>query len=593
MKKIILLLVPIAVIGLSSCQKFLDRKPLDASSAATFLSNQAEMEQGLNGVYAAGMWVMFSNTPLLFEIEASTDLAMKRVGNASDQVAMGDGGPFLITNSMTITAWNQAFRLVQRANQQIASMENGRDNVPATTFNRLKAEALVLRAWGYLHLAGWFGDVPFYKAPPSVTEVLSAKRTPVATIVAELSKDMDEAAAAFDAAGTAPVQTLGRVNKAVALGIKAKLALLIRDYRTAAAACKTIIDGGQYSLNPNFPNLFSLAGQSANSGREILFIQTYPTDVNEPWNFGPILGVPRQVSNSQSSHFPSQALVDRFEDRSGNRIDASTTYDPANPRLNRDRRLFWSIYLPGDTMVHFASKSAALPYNNLRERTIFNIYSNVRRKFNWNTGVYDNVAGNNDWVGAQSVGLLWQVSATGNIGGVGYVWNKYNDSTQYTFESKVGFILMRYAEILLTYAEAKIELGEIDGTVTGAINAVRARAGQPATTLTSQSDLRTLVRRERAVEFAGEGLRLFDLRRWDIYAKATSVPIVGISLDPAVPAARPVFDADNVPNYASSINQRIRFRGQTRANTNPKYKLWPIPQFEIDNNPGITQNTGW
>ena len=79
MKKIILLLVPIAVIGLSSCQKFLDRKPLDASSAATFLSNQAEMEQGLNGVYAAGMWVMFSNTPLLFEIEASTDLAMKRV----------------------------------------------------------------------------------------------------------------------------------------------------------------------------------------------------------------------------------------------------------------------------------------------------------------------------------------------------------------------------------------------------------------------------------------------------------------------------------------------------------------------------------
>ncbi len=106
--------------------------------------------------------------------------------------------------------------------------------------------------------------------------------------------------------------------------------------------------------------------------------------------------MPRQVTNSQSSHFPSQALVDQFEDRSGNRIDASLTYDPANPRLNRDRRLAWSIYLPGDTMVHFASKTPALPYNNLRERTIFNIYSNVRRKFNWNTGVYDNVTGNND-----------------------------------------------------------------------------------------------------------------------------------------------------------------------------------------------------
>jgi hypothetical protein len=238
-------------------------------------------------------------------------------------------------------------------------------------------------------------------------------------------------------------------------------------------------------------------------------------------------------------------------------------------------------------------KTAALPYNNLRERTIFNIHSNFRRKFNWNTGVYDNVAPNNDWIGAQAAGIQWQVSATGNIGGVGYVWNKYNDSTQYTFESKVGFILMRYAEILLTYAEAKIELNEIDGTVTGAINQVRARAGQPATALTSQSDLRTLIRRERAVEFAGEGLRLFDLRRWDIYGKANSLPIVGFSLDPAIPAARPVFDADNVPNYASSINQRIRFRNQTRANTNAKYKLWPIPQPEIDNNPNLTQNTGW
>ncbi|MBL0882113.1 MAG: RagB/SusD family nutrient uptake outer membrane protein [Chitinophagaceae bacterium] len=593
MKKSIFILLSITALGLSACQKFLDRKPLDASSASTFLSNQAEMEQGLIGVYASAMWVFPNNTSLLFAIESSTDHAMKRGGNAEDLVAMGDGGPFLVNNSLSITAWNQAYKLVQRANQQITGMENGKANVNATTFNRIKAEAQVLRAWGYLHLMTWFGDVPFYKAPPSVNEVLSAKRTPVATIIADLYKDVDEAVAAFDAAGTAPVQALGRVNKAVALGIKAKLALLIKDYRTAATATKTVIDGGLYTLNPNYPNLFSLAGQTTNAGREILFCQTYPTDVNEPQNWGPILGVPRQVTNSQSSHFPSQALVDQFEDRSGNRIDASLTYDPANPRLNRDRRLAWSIYLPGDTMVHFASKTPALPYNNLRERTIFNIYSNVRRKFIWNTGVYDNVTGNNDWVGAQAAGIQWQVSATGNIGGVGYVWNKYNDSTQYTFESKVGYILLRYADILLMYAEAKIELNEIDATVLTAINAVRTRAGQPAVLINTQAALRTQVRRERAVEFAGEGLRLFDLRRWDIYGKANSGPIVGISLDPAVPAARPVFDADNVPDYSASINQRIRFRNQVRNNANAKYKLWPIPQPEIDNNPGLIQNAGW
>ena len=580
-------------VTLMSCQKFLDRKPLDASSSSTFLSNQSEMEQGLIGTYASAMWVFPNNTPLPFAIEASTDLAMKRGANAEDLIAMGDGGPFVINNSLSTTCWNQAYKLVQRANQQIVGMENGKANVSTVTYNRIKAEALVLRAWGFYHLMGWFGAVPYYRTMPGVDAILSATRTPVATIVADMYKDMDEAAAAFDAAGTSPVQALGRVNKGVALGLKAKLAMLIKDYATAAAAAKTIIDGGNYGLNPSYQNLFSLAGQNGNAAREIMFIQAYPLDVNEPQNWGPILGVPRQVTNSQSSHFPSQQLVDQFEGRDGNRIDASPVYDPANPRLNRDRRLAWSIYMAGDTMVHYASKTTALPYNNLRERTIFSFYANTRRKFNWNTGVYDNVTTNNDWIGAQAAGIQWQVSATGNIGGVGYVWNKYNDTTQYIFESKVGFVLMRYADILQTYAEAKIELNQIDATVTAAINLVRARAGQPAVAIGSQAAMRTIIRRERAVEFAGEGLRLFDLRRWDIYGKANSMNVVGAALDPLVIPATPTFDADNIPNYAASLTRRIAFRNQTRVNTNDKYKLWPIPQSEIDNNPNLTQNPGW
>ena len=593
MKKYFIIPTLLAAFAISSCNKFLDRKPLDASSSATFLSNQAEMEQGLVGTYASAMWVIANNTPMHFAIESSTDMAIKRGGNAEDLIAMGDGGPFLVNNAVSIASWNQAYKLVQRANQQIVGMENGKANVSAVVYNRIKAEAQVLRAWGYFHLMTWFGDVPYYKAMPSVDEVLKAERTPVATIVADLYKELDEAAAAFDAAGTSPVQTIGRVNKGVALGLKAKLAMLIKDFRTAATATKTLIDGNQYGLNPSYPNLFSLNGQTANVSREILFAQTYPNDVNEPQNWMAVIGVPRQVTNSQSSHFPSQNLVDQFEGKDGQRIDVSTVYDPANPRLNRDNRLKWSVYMPGDTMVHFASKTAALPYNNLKERTVFNIYSNTRRKFNWNTGVYDNVTTNNDWIGAQAAGIQWQVSATGNIGGVGYVWNKYNDSTQYTFESRVGFILMRYADILLTYAEAKTELNELDATVLSAINLVRARAGQPAAVSGSQTAMRTLIRRERAVEFAGEGLRLFDLRRWDIYEKANSGPVVGISLDPAVPAARPSFDANNIPSYTASVNQRIRFRNQTRNNNNAKYKLWPIPQAEIDNNSKIKQNLGW
>jgi len=593
MKKLIYFSFLTLLLGTAGCSKFLDRKPLDASSSTNFLANKEEMELSLNGVYGAAFWAFPNNTPLLFAVEASTDLAIKRGGNAEDAVAMGDGGPFLFNNALVNTCWSQAFRLIQRTNQHLGGMETGKTNVSATDYGRIRAEALVLRAWAYFHLMYMFGDVPWYNKTPTVEEVLSASRTPVATIVAELYKDLDEASAAFTAANSQPVIAQGRVNRGVALALKAKLALLIKDHRTAATATKAVMDLGQYGLNPSYPNLFLLAGQNANVNREIMFNQVYPTDLLDPQNWGPILGVPRQVTNSQSSHFPSQVLVDRYEGRDGKRIDESTVYDPLNPRLNRDNRLRWTIYMPGDTMVYNTLKTPSLPYVQPKEKTIFNIHSNIRRRFNWTTGIYNDVAGNNDWIGAQAAGIQWQVSATGNIGGVGYVWRKYIDSTQYIWETKTGYILMRYADVLLMYAEAKIELNEIDATVLTAINQVRGRVGQPAVTSTNQSELRQLIRRERVVEFGGEGQRLFDLRRWDIYGTANSGPVVGYALNPLVAPANPTFDANEVPNYSSSINQRIRFRNQVRNNANAKYKRWPIPQFEVDANKAIIQNPGW
>jgi hypothetical protein len=593
MKKYLILFAASTALLLGGCKKFLDRKPLDQSAASTFLSNQAEMEQGLVGVYASSFWGIANNVPLLFAMESTTDLAIRRGGNPEDLAALGDAGPFTVNNSIPGLGWSQAYKLVQRANQQLVGMENGKANVSPQVYGRIKAETLVLRAWAYFHLAMWFGDVPYYRTMPKVGEVLSATRTPVATIVADLYKDLDEAVAGFNAANTPAVQSMGMVNKGVALGLKAKLALLVKDYRTAAEATKAVIDGGHYSLNPRYTDLFILSGQQANAGREIMFNQTYPTDVLDPQNWLAVITIPRQVTTSQSSHFPSQVLVDRFETKDGRRIDASAQYDPANPKNNRDNRLRWTVYMQGDTMVHNVAKAASGAYTQPKERTIYNIYSNIRRRFNWNTGVYDNVTGNNDWIGAQAAGIQWQVSATGNIGGVGYVWRKYVDSTQYSWETKTGYILMRYAEILLMYAEAKTELGEIDNTVTAAINAVRTRAGQPAVTSTGQSELRQVIRRERVAEFAAEGLRLFDLRRWGIYEKANSFPVVGAASDPAIAPATPTFDADDVPNYSNSVNQRIRFRNQSRNNNNAKYRLWPIPQSEIDMNPNLTQNTGW
>ncbi len=594
MKKILYLPFLLLLITTVGCEKYLDRKPLDASASTTFLSNQDEMDQSLNGVYAASLWTFPNNTPLLFAIEASTDIAIRRDQNAEDFIALGEGS-FFINNAIVNLSWSQGYRLVQRANQHLAGMQNGKSNVSPQYFGRNRAEILVLRTWAYFHLLYMFGDLPYYKTPPTVDEVLSATKTPVATIVADLYKDLDEAVAGFDAASAQPILGNGRVNKAVALGLKAKLALLIKDYATAAAATNAVITSMNYNLNPSYQNLFSLAGQVANSGREILFNQTYPTDASTPENWMVWITVPRFITSSQSSHFPSQALVDKFEGKDGLRIDASAVYDPLNPRVNRDNRLKWTVSMNGDTLLYTVQASANGPYIQPKEKTIFNLYSNVRRRFNWTTGVFDNVTGGNtDWIGNTGGGIQWAVGAAGSRGGVGYVWRKYVDSTQIHQLTKTGYVLMRYADILLMYAEAKIELNQIDASVLSAINLVRARAGQPIAVAGSQTQMRQLVRRERAVEFAGEGLRLFDLRRWDIYGKANSGPVVGAAFDPLVAPATPVFDVNDIPDYAASISQRIRFRNQVRNNSNPKFKLWPIPQFEIDVNPnGIKQNSLW
>jgi len=454
----------------------------------------------------------------------------------------------------------------------------------------MRAEVLVLRAWAYFHLMSQFGDVPYYREPLSTEQINVLSRTSVATIVADLYIDLDESVILFDSANTPAVQAMGKVNKGVALGLKAKLALLIKDYNTAVAATQTFIDGGQYGLNPTYTDLFILSGKQANANREIMFNQTYPTDILDPQNWLAVITIPRQVGTAQSSHFSSQQLVDKFETKDGNRIDASPSYDPAQPSRNRDNRLRWTIYMPGDTIVHNTAKVPSLPCVQPKERTIFNIHTNQRFKWNWTTNKFDTLSANVD-----SINYLtspWFVSATGSSEGVGYVWRKYIDSTQYSWETKTGYILMRYSEILLINAEAKIELNQMDATVTNAINMVRARAEQPAITAGSQEQLRQIVRRERAVEFAGEGLRLYDLHRWDLVVSAMNGPIIGAAKDPANVPAIPVFNSNDIPDYSNSLSSRIATRGQTRSNT-AKHILWPIPQGELDKDKNLIQNPGW
>jgi len=159
--------------------------------------------------------------------------------------------------------------------------------------------------------------------------------------------------------------------------------------------------------------------------------------------------------------------------------------------------------------------------------------------------------------------------------------------------------LMRYAEILLTYAEAKIELGQIDGSVTEAINLLRKRAGLPDVTADvagDQTKMRQLIRRERNAELAMEGFRWSDLRRWGVASIAMPTRVIGISKDPSKIAAMPTFkkseahDLNNLPSYDNSLDDRML---REQRFWYDRLNLLPVPQSQRDLAPNLTQNTGW
>lgn len=547
---------------LQGCNDFLEEAPLDAPATGKFYNNENEMNGALNAVYKSIYW-NFGNTPYQSVMDGWTDIALLRA------VELGEGN-FDVYNEHSTNIWRLAYTTIQRANSMLSGMEVGKANVPEATYNRMQAEARYLRAWAYFYLTFMFGDVPLITTALLPDEFYTQTRTPQSEVIGFLHKELDAVAAILD---WAPTQR-GRISKAVALGLKARTALFSKDYRTAADVSQTIIDNAGLSLNPKFEDLFTRAGQTPNAGKEIMW-EILNTEADASALTWLPLGSISRAAGGQSGRFPQQRLVDMFEAKDGKRIDESGVYNPLKPRENRDRRLKFTVALPGDTI-----------YMNL-VTVVYDVYEPTTSFKNadgtWITR--DNADYSNAFGPAKS--------------GVGLLHAKYTMTGENAFQARVNFILMRYAEILLTYAESKIELGELDATVINAINEVRQRAGQPDVDPlihSDQDELRQLIRRERVAELAMEGFRWFDLRRYDIASFAMPQQVMGIAKDAANMPPRPNFtltpehDLNNIPVYTGQ--ESLRFTREQRY-WYPKLNLLPVPQAERDINPRLSQNPDW
>jgi len=144
--------------------------------------------------------------------------------------------------------------------------------------------------------------------------------------------------------------------------------------------------------------------------------------------------------------------------------------------------------------------------------------------------------------------------------------------------------MIRYADVLLMYAEAKNELGQMNAAVWNqTIQPIRVRAGFNDAGATqfnaalNQEQQRAVIRRERRAELAFEGLRVYDIRRWKTADVVMNRPVRGIKVTSGA------FNKD--PNGYIIVENRLF--------TNPKHYLWPVPTIERDQNKNLSQNQDW
>lgn len=366
--------------------------------------------------------------------------------------------------------------------------------------NQYKGEVSFLRALFYFTLSEFYGGVPLYTEPVTIEESM-VEQSSKADILAQVVKDLD---VAINSLSNDPYS--GHAVKGSALALKAKVMMHNEKWQEAADLANQVIESGVFSLYSDYPNLFRAEGQANNP--EIMFSAQYLNPDRSAVSWGPDI-----VYGWWCSLNPTQDFVDAFECTDGLPIDQSQLYDPDNYKANRDPRLDYTLKTMDEPVIRSDG-------------------------YEWS-----------DYEGTET----------------GYIVKKYiepeNVPIDYSVRDEKDFILLRYAEVLLIYAESKNEISGPDQSVYDAVNQVRARVNMPPLPAgLDKSAMRERIRHERRVEFGLEGLRYLDLKRWK-----TAETVIPTIVDP----------------------------GGVQRQFNAHHYLWPFAQSEMDVNPKLKQNPGY
>lgn len=425
---------------------------------------------------------------------------------------------------------------------------------------RLRGQAFFLRAYFEFELVKRYGSMVLVTRVLNSDENLDLPRNSFDDCVKQIVADCDSAADRLpDNAAAWNTTNRGRATKIAAQALKARLLLYaaspqyntsndVTKWQAAATAAKTIIDGGKAGLYTSYPNIFlwNISGAAYNT--EVIFATQTANDASVETNNAPI-----SYNGASGRTDPTQNLVDAFEMKTTGRTitDPLSGYSANAPYTNRDPRLGFAVMLNGST---FQSKTV-------------DIYAG----------------------GKDAIGVNVNATKTGyymrKFLAEAAVWNTSSNTSV-----RKPWVLYRYAEVLLNYAEA---VNEAQGTagmaeVLKSLNLIRARSGvaMPALQTTNaagngyvaptQAELRKRIHLERQVELCFEEHRFYDVRRWKEGETTFSQPARGMNITQTTPG---------VFAYAP-------FTVETRTFTSKNY-LFPIAQVELNKAPALKQNPGY
>ncbi len=436
-----------------------------------------------------------------FEFDMITSNAMPY--NESNGTQAIAKGTHMSTTPLITSLWKDCYTGIGRTNTFLDNI--GNVTMDEALKSRMTGEAKFLRAFYYFYLEDRFGGVPLILETPNAATQASLPRDSREAVVTQILKDLTEAAELLPKSYSGA--DLGRATKGAALSLKARIQLYNEQWSEAAATAKSVMELNVYSLFNDYRHFFS---EDNKHNSEVIFnVESSLPDFTTGYDHN-LYRLNRPA--------PLKELVDTYLMTDGKTIQESSLFDPAQPYENRDPRLHYSINCIG------------YPYNG-------------------------------------KLITKEDVMTTG-FGMKKYTTYEDDETIPLVERSAFNAILIRYAEVLLTYAEAQNEAGGPDESVYSAINQVRKRPSVNMPEVTkglTKEQMREVIRRERRVELALEGLYYSDALRWKTIEKENNGAM---------------HNADGVEIVIRSFNPARDY-------------LWPVPYNQIIQNPNLQQNPNW